>query len=206
VSGLVLADMSGLELCRLVRAWRGASALPFLVLSPRDDEIYRVLSLEAGADDFLAQPLDPRELRVRVAARMEAASRLNRLGRASSPGVQAGAPPDGRPSRFRTGSLEADFAAYRVTVAGRSVELTATEMGLLECLLRAGGDLCRRPRLLEEVWSYDPGRRSRTVDTHIKRLRAKLGSAGALIRTIRGVGYRLSREPAPNDDDVFAEP
>ena len=155
------------------------------MLTAKAEEIDRVVGFEVGADDYVVKPFSVRELLLRVRARLHEAG--GRTG-----GVTVGAEEAPGPRRFAVGSLTIDADSHRVSVEGREIPVSLLEMQLLLHLAQAQGTVCSRRDLLTRVWKYSPGVTSRTVDTHVKRLRDKLGSAGHLIRTIRGIGYRLS--------------
>jgi len=188
---LLDADAAGFEVCRRLRTMPNGPRPPIIVLSRKVEEIDRVVAFEIGADDYVVKPFSVRELVLRVRAR---------LGPAHAQ-TGAGAGTDRVPAitHFSDGPLEIDFERFRVTVEGREVSLSPLEMHLLRQLAAGGGAVCSRRDLLTRVWNYDPDTTSRTVDTHIKRLREKLGLAGELIRTVRGRGYRLAhpQERAP---------
>jgi two-component system phosphate regulon response regulator PhoB len=143
-------------------------------LSARSDEIDRVLGLEFGADDYVTKPFNPQELILRIH------SVLKR--------VYKGA--DG-PEIFSRNDLTVDFLKHEVTVKGQLIQLTLTEFKLLSSLLESVGQVKTREFLLEHIWEHSEGVYSRTIDTHIQRLRTKLKSAGRYIETVRGVGYRF---------------
>jgi two-component system phosphate regulon response regulator PhoB len=152
------------------------------MLTAKGEEIDRVVGFEVGADDYVVKPFSMRELLLRVRARLVEAS--------SRGGTQAAAA--ALPQHFSIGPLTIDGETHRVLVEGRDVAVSLLEMQLLVHLAKAKGSVCSRRDLLTHVWKYSAGVTSRTVDTHVKRLRDKLGPAGSLIRTIRGVGYRLA--------------
>jgi two-component system phosphate regulon response regulator PhoB len=180
VIDLALSSTSGLEVCRRVRRDADTSTLPLIAVSRRADEVDRVVAFEVGVDDFIAKPFSVRELALRVRAVLRRASPT----------------PAQPPTRIAVGSLVVDRARHRVLVGGREVSLTALELKLLDHLASHRDRVQSREVLLERVWGLDPDMETRTVDTHVKRLRAKLGDAGALIETLRGVGYRI-RDTAP---------
>ena len=180
---LMLPDISGIEVCRRIRGRDTQPQPTVIMLTAKGEEIDRVVGFEVGADDYVIKPFSVRELLLRVRARMQdIASR--------QPGGQPAAA--ARPRRFAVGPLTIDGTTHRVSVDDKEVSVSLLEMQLLLHLAQAQGTVCSRRDLLTHVWKYSPGVTSRTVDTHVKRLRDKLGSAGHLIRTIRGVGYRLS--------------
>ena len=171
-----LPDVGGFEVCRQLRAF---SALPVVFLTARSDEVDRVLGLELGADDYIGKPFSPRELVARVRAR------LRRHAVADS--APALAP-------RRQGRFEHDPGAHRIHFDGRPLDLTRYEYALLAELLRRPGAILSRAQLLDRAWDEAPDSSERTVDTHVKTLRAKLRAVDAEadpVRTHRGVGYSL---------------
>ncbi|MBK6761978.1 MAG: response regulator transcription factor [Micrococcales bacterium] len=164
-----LPGMDGIEVCRRLRAEQDWT--PVLFCTARDDEVDRVLGLELGADDYITKPFSPRE----VVARVKAVVRRARGPQAQNQAV-------------RVGKVEMDPMTRRCTVAGRSVELTATEFDLLFYLMTHPGQIFSRDQLLSEVWGYAAMVNTRTVDVHVAQLRGKLGENN-IIRTVRGVGY-----------------
>lgn len=173
-----LPDGSGLDLLRELRGTPATAALPVLVLSAHGEEIDRVLGLELGADDYLAKPFSPRELSARVKALLRRA------------GTQAAAPPPTRPAPL----FHDDEAGQRISLRGQPLALTRREYRLLACLLRGAGRIHSRDALLNAAWGDDSESTDRTVDTHIKTLRAKLREldpAHDYISTHRGMGYCL---------------
>jgi DNA-binding response OmpR family regulator len=148
------------------------------MLTARADEVDRVVGLEVGADDYVVKPFSPRELVARVRALLRRSGEL---------------PPK---SVTRMGAVTIDEGRHQVAIAGRPVELTAKEFGLLVALLRAGGRVLSREQLLDAVWGYANAAEieSRTVDVHIRRLREKLGAAARHIVTVKGAGYRVEDE------------
>jgi len=177
---LMLPDMSGKEVCRVLRADPATASIPVIMVTARTDEGDRIGGLEIGADDYVTKPYSVRELMLRVRAV---------LRRSSAPPVGG----DEGPRVF--GCLRVDEDAHRVQVDGAEVEITALEFRLLSMLLTRRGRVQTRDVLLEEVWGVRGDSNTRTVDTHVKRLRQKLGAAGAYVETIRGVGYRFAADP-----------
>jgi two-component system phosphate regulon response regulator PhoB len=173
---LMLPEMDGLEVCKLLRRDAKTSAIPIIMLTARASEIDRIVGLELGADDYVPKPFSPRELVLRVKKRLEQAS--------------------GVPARtsYTFGPLQVDVSRHLVTVRGRRVELTATEFKLLTLLLQRTGHVQSRDQLLRDVWEYETHIDTRTVDTHIRRLREKLRLAAKYLDTVRGVGYRFSSD------------
>ena len=177
VLDLMLPEIDGLEVCKLLRRDPNLGQIPIIMLTARAAEMDRVLGLELGADDYVTKPFSPRELVLRI---------KKLLARAKSADEPAAV--------MRHGALEVDVPRHRVTIAGAEVELTATEFKLLEILVRRRGRVQTRERLLQDVWGYDNPIDSRTVDTHMRRLREKIGRAADYLETIRGVGYRFKAE------------
>lgn len=172
---LMLPKLNGIEVCKLIRAHSASQKIPILILTAKSEEIDRVIGFEVGADDYMTKPFSPRELVLRVKAILKRT--------ASSP-IEKG-------DILKKDLLEVDFSKHRVRVGKQEIILTATEFKLLEYLLKSQGRVLTRDLLLDKVWGYDASVTTRTVDTHVKRLREKLGEAGELVETVRGVGYRL---------------
>ena len=191
---LMLPDISGIEVCRKIRGKRELPAPIIFMLTARGDEIDRVAGFEVGADDYLVKPFSVRELMLRMSARLK--PRGGEAPALSSP--QQPPPPPGQRRdkrerrRYTLGPLEVDPDGYHVFVQGREVHVSALEMRLLIHLFQSQGYVRSRKDLLTDVWGYQPDVNSRTVDAHVKRLRDKLGAAGRLIETVRGLGYRLA--------------
>jgi two-component system phosphate regulon response regulator PhoB len=175
VLDLMLPDVSGKEICRQIRADRELEGIPIIMLTARAAEVDRVVGFELGADDYVTKPFSPRELTLRVRAVL----RREAPRSPSSPSLEHG-------------PIRLDRERHRCFVDGQEVELTAKEFDLLERLMARPGRVMTRERLLEQVWGSDIAVTSRTIDTHLKRLREKLGGAGDLIETVRGVGYRFA--------------
>ena len=173
VLDLMLPELDGLEVCRRVQRDR---PVPVLMLTARDDEADVLVGLGVGADDYVTKPFSPRELVARINAL------LRRVERRPSPPGEA----------IRTGVIELDPAARRVTVRGEPVHLTPTEFDLLRLLAAHPGVVFSREQLLAEVWGWRDGSGQRTVDSHIRGLRRKLGPQ--LVRTVHGIGYALEPE------------
>jgi len=171
---VMMPDLTGIQLLRMIRGDALLQDTPVMFLTAKGETEDRLKGLEGGADDYLAKPFDPRELVLRAQAL---------LRRAKS----AAAKPD---SRLAAGPVVIDLERHEVTAGGKPVELTATEFKLLRTLVERKGRVQTRDRLLADVWNYAPDLETRTVDTHMRRLREKLGRAGEVIETIRGVGYR----------------
>lgn len=175
---VMLPDVSGTEVCRRLRRDPDTSRIPIMMLTARGQEIDRVVGFELGADDYVVKPFSPRELALRVQAV---------LRRASTAAVDT-AP------RIVIGKLVLDVARHQVLVEDEEIPLTALEFKLLLDLVTRRGRVQSRDSLLDRVWGYAPGIETRTVDTHVKRLREKLGAASDYIETVRGVGYRVRED------------
>jgi two-component system phosphate regulon response regulator PhoB len=172
---LMLPDLAGTEVCRQIKADPRTKHLPVVMLTARGDEVDRVVGFELGADDYVTKPFSVRELVLRLKA----------ILRRAPPGSRAGAP------RAAVGPIRVDADAHRAWVDGVEVQLTPLEFRLLSLFMARLGRVQSRERLLEDVWDASADLETRTVDTHVKRLREKLGSGRDLLETVRGVGYRL---------------
>jgi len=172
---LMLPEVDGLEVCKILRRDPATYAVPIIMLTAKAAELDRVLGLELGADDYVTKPFSPRELVLRV---------KNLLRRRTEPDEPA--------DRVQVGDLLIDVPRHLVSVSGRAVDLTATEFKLLTVLAQRRGRVQSRERLLRDVWQYDNLIDTRTVDTHMRRLREKLGRASRFLDTVRGVGYRFA--------------
>ena len=173
VLDLMLPEMSGLDLCRTVKADPKTSNIAIVILSAKIEELDRVLGFELGADDYVVKPFSPREFVLRIRA----------ILRRKSQG--------GKEDLLRVGNLLLDRSRHEVRAGDRLIECTATEFKLLSILMERQGRVQARDRLLSDVWGYDSIIDTRTVDTHMRRLRDKLGKFGRYIETVRGFGYRL---------------
>lgn len=173
---LMLPDVSGTDVCRQLRAREGTKHVPIMMLTAKDEEIDRVVGFEVGADDYMGKPFSVRELILRVRAI------LRRSQSTEEP------TPEGL---LEFGCLRMDVRAHRVWVEEEEVLLTALEFKLLHTFVSRRGRVQTRETLLFDVWGHVPGIPTRTVDTHIQRLRKKLGAASDYVETLRGVGYRF---------------
>lgn len=174
---LMLPEMDGLEVCRALKGNAATSALPVIMLTARSEEIDKIIGLELGADDYVTKPFSPREL----TARIKAVLRRSR-GEPHLPGELA------------VGRLKFNFGRYEVFLAGTRLELTPKEYELLKMLATSPGRVFSREQLLEKVWGYEYFGDSRTVDVHVRHLRAKMAAdleTAEAIETVRGFGYRL---------------
>jgi two-component system, OmpR family, phosphate regulon response regulator PhoB len=176
---LMLPDLPGTEVCRRLRADEATRAIPIIMLTAKGDEVDRVVGFEVGADDYVVKPFSVRELMLRVRALLR---RTEQAGEDVS-------------SVARFGALRLDRGSHRAWIEAREVALTALEFRLLDTFMRRKGRVQTRDALLSEVWGIEADVTTRTVDTHVKRLREKLGPAGRYIETLRGVGYRFRAEP-----------
>jgi len=177
VLDLMLPEVDGLEVCKILRRDQSTASIPVIMLTARAAEMDRVLGLELGADDYVTKPFSPRELLARIR------KQLSRVRTGDEEG-----------SNLRIGEIQIDVPRHAVLVGTRVITLTATEFKLLEILARRRGRVQSRDRLLQDVWGYQNPIDSRTVDTHMRRLREKLGSAAKHLETVRGVGYRFSAD------------
>src|SRR3954471_19564482 len=171
---LMLPRMPGLEICKVLKTDPATQRIPIIMLTAKAEEIDRIVGLEFGADDYVTKPFSPRELVLRVNA-------ILRRGQGEA----------GEEKRLTIGAITLDPSRHRVDVGGRSVRLTSVEFKLLSMLMRRQGRVQERDRLLNEVWGYESVIDTRTVDTHVRRLRKKLGKAANAIETVRGFGYRI---------------
>jgi two-component system phosphate regulon response regulator PhoB len=188
---LMLPDMLGTEICRRIRAQADKNQPAVIMLTAKGEEIDRVVGFEVGADDYVVKPFSMRELLLRVNACFRSNTGPVPTQNPGSGPHDATASPDRR-RKYLVGPLTIDVDGHHVFVDGKEIHLSVIEMRLLTYLVEHRGRLCSRDDLLEDVWGYKPDVSTRTVDTHIKRLRDKLGAAGPLLETVRGVGYRLS--------------
>lgn len=177
---VMLPDMSGMDVCRTLKRSPEYGHVPVLMLTARGEEIDRVVGFEVGADDYVVKPFSMRELLLRVQAILRRAT-----------GVVPAA------AVLEFGALRIDKDAHRVWVDAKEIELTALEFKLLLTFYERRNRVQSRGTLLDDVWGLSPDLSTRTVDTHVKRLREKLGPACDYIETVRGVGYRFSAQPEP---------
>jgi len=172
---LMLPRMSGLEVCKVLKSDPATQHIPILMLTAKAEEIDRIVGLEFGADDYVTKPFSPREVILRIQA-------ILRRGQTKEG------------ERLTAGPITIDPARHRVLVGGKGVNLTSIEFKLLRTLVQRRGRVQERDRLLNEVWGYESVIDTRTVDTHVRRLREKLGEAGDIIETVRGFGYRIRED------------
>ncbi|HKY63068.1 MAG TPA: response regulator [bacterium] len=178
---LMLPGMDGFEVCRILKNDPETKAIPVIMLTAKGEEIDKVVGFELGADDYITKPFSPRELLLRSKAV------LRRGPKAEGE--------EGSDKQIKFGDLVVDLARHRVTIADKEVELTAIEFKLLKYLLETKGRVQTRDTLLDKVWGYDAFVTTRTVDTHVKRLREKLGKFENYVETVRGIGYRFREKP-----------
>src|SRR5881392_4087920 len=173
---LMLPKMSGLEVCRVLKGDTVTAHTPILMLTAKAEEIDRIVGLEFGADDYVTKPFSPREVVLRIRAIM-------RRGESKQ-----------EDERLTAGPITVDPARYEVSVNGRRINLTSLEFKLLRTLMQRRGRVQTRDRLLNDVWGYESVIDTRTVDTHVRRLRKKLGKAANVIESVRGFGYRMKEK------------
>tara|TARA_A200000159_G_scaffold87436_1_gene80981 strand:- start:583 stop:1278 length:696 start_codon:yes stop_codon:yes gene_type:complete len=176
---LMLPDGSGLDLCKKIKGNPETESIPIIILTAKDDEVDRVVGFELGADDYVTKPFSVRELILRIKA-------VLKRGQKKEDVVEVGR---------QFGDLSIDVESHEVHVNNNQIDLTALEFRLLRQLVDRRGRVQSRDQLLSDVWGYSSEVTTRTVDTHIKRLREKLGPMGKYVQTIRGVGYKFSRLP-----------
>jgi two-component system phosphate regulon response regulator PhoB len=174
---LMLPGMSGMEICKVLKNNEKTTRIPIIMLTAKGEEIDRVVGFEVGADDYVIKPFSPRELLLRVKAVLRRAGSGESVSRV-----------------IKAGSISIDTDRHIVTVDGNEVLLTTTEFKLLFNLAERLGRMQSRDRLLKDVWGFNHMGDTRTVDTHITRLRSKLGESGDMIKTIRGFGYKMETE------------
>ena len=176
---LMLPDGSGLDLCKKMKSDPDMQNLPIIILTAKDDEVDKVVGFELGADDYVTKPFSVRELILRIKAVLKRGDNKKDIVEIDR----------------QFGDLKIDIDSHEVYVDGELVNLTALEFKLLIQLVDRRGRVQSREQLLADVWGYSTEFTTRTVDTHIKRLREKLGTMGKYVQTIRGVGYKFSRSP-----------
>lgn len=178
---IMLPEEDGLTILRRLRSAVATASIPILLVSAKNSEYDKVLGLDNGADDYLAKPFGMMEL----VARAKALLRRTAKGKAEE--------------EFRLGALYVSLSRHLAMVEGEEVPLTNKEFSLLSCLLKNQGRVLTRDQLLNDIWGYSFDGENRTVDVHIRTLRHKLGDAGQLIKTVRGVGYKIGGEPSERE-------
>jgi two-component system, OmpR family, phosphate regulon response regulator PhoB len=170
---LMLPKMPGLEICKILKTDPATQHIAILMLTAKAEEIDRIIGLEFGADDYVTKPFSPREIILRIKAIMRRGQ--GEVGE----------------TKLTRGAITLDPSRHAVAVNGKPVRLTSVEFKLLNRLMERPGRVQARDRLLNEVWGYESIIDTRTVDTHVRRLRKKLGKAADAIETVRGFGYRM---------------
>lgn len=171
---IMLPKMDGLETCRYIRQDEKKAHIPIIMVTAKGEEVDRVVGFELGADDYIVKPFSPRELVLRVKAVLK-----RHTGKEIKKEV------------FSSGKITLNIPRHKVKVGQKEIKLTSMEFKLLSLLMQREGRVQSRERLLEDVWEIDADVTTRTIDTHVKKLRQKLGASGKLIKTIRGLGYSL---------------
>lgn len=174
VLDLMLPTMDGFEVCKELKRTPDTAAVPVIMLTARGEEVDRIVGLELGADDYVVKPFSPRELTLRIKAVLKRA--------VPEPEMRA---------QWRKDGLMVDMEAHKASIDGEEMMLTATEFKLLAELIKRQGRVQTRDQLLNTVWGYEFDGYARTVDTHVRRLRQKLGPYADYVETVRGVGYRF---------------
>lgn len=175
---IMLPKMDGLETCKFIKQDESLSSIPIIMLTAKGEEVDRIVGFELGADDYIVKPFSPRELVLRVKAILKRGTKTRKQEK----------------EFLSVGKIEIDIPRHKVIADKKDIKLTAMEFKLLMTLVKRNGRVQTRENLLEDVWELDPDITTRTVDTHIKRLRKKLGDQGDMIETIRGVGYKINDE------------
>lgn len=178
VLDLMLPQMSGLEVCKVLKKDPLTARIPIIMLTAKSEEVDRIVGLELGADDYVPKPFSPRELVLRIQSVIRRAKNSGEVSEI-----------------LKIGDITLDHARHEVTIKGQPVVLTAIEFKLLAILMERKGRVQSRDRLLNDVWGYESVIDTRTVDTHVRRLREKMGKVAGYIETVRGVGYRITDQP-----------
>jgi two-component system, OmpR family, phosphate regulon response regulator PhoB len=193
---IMLPGISGFEVCRQIRGRKDIRQPAIIIVTAKTQETDRVACFEVGADDFVAKPFSLSELLLRIQAR------LHSHPTSEYPAIAAPSPAPPQPKlRIAVGPLEIDQASHRVFLAKQELNLSVQEMRLLTYLASESGKMRTRRDLLTMVWGYHPDATSRTLDTHIKRLRDKFGPLASMLQTVHGVGYRLT-EPSEREPNA----
>jgi two-component system, OmpR family, phosphate regulon response regulator PhoB len=175
---IMLPGMDGFEVCRHIRQNQRHKDLPIIMLTAKGEEIDRILGFELGVDDYVVKPFSPRELTLRIRAI------FNRERRTGGKLQEV----------LKVAGLEIDLTRHIVTLDGKELVLTLMEFKLLVALIKRKGEAQSREMLLSDVWNVDKTINTRTIDTHITRIREKLGDIGSMIKTVRGLGYKLEEK------------
>lgn len=179
VLDIMMPELDGLKICRMIRSDNKLKSVPIIFLTARGETEDRIRGLEYGADDYISKPFDTKELALRIGLIFK------RIAQNSEP----------ESGKLVVGDIHLDEELHTVHLAGDAIELTSTEFKLLKLLMQRKGRVQSRENLLVNVWNYDTNTETRTIDTHIRRLREKLLDSASLIETVRGVGYRIN-DPA----------
>ncbi|MCX5679321.1 MAG: response regulator transcription factor [Candidatus Omnitrophica bacterium] len=174
---IMLPGMDGYEICRTIKGKDKLKNIPIIMLTAKGEEVDRIVGLELGADDYIVKPFSPRELVLRVKAILK-----------------RGKIEDAKKDILVAGDITIDIPKHKVIVKGKAIDLTQMEFKLLVTLMERRGRVQTRERLLSDVWDMDTSVDTRTIDTHVKRLREKLGKSGDFIETVRGLGYKFKEE------------
>lgn len=177
---IMMPNLSGIQICRILRADSRLSRVPIIFLTAKAEPVDRIEGLESGADDYVGKPFSPKELVLRVESILRRST----------------APHGATSTKLQIGDILLDSEIHQVTVRGTSLDLTATEFKLLRLMMERQGRVQTREHLLLNVWNYSTEIETRTIDTHVRRLREKLGPEAGWIETIRGVGYRIAGKKA----------
>jgi len=175
---IMLPKINGLEICKTIKTNKTISEIPIIMLTAKGEEIDRILGFELGADDYIVKPFSPRELLLRVKAilkRIDSSSKKQDI-------------------LIKTNNINIDISRHQVSIKNKQIKLTSMEFNLLVLLIQRKGRVQSRERLLNDVWEKSSSLNTRTIDTHIKRLRKKLGNQGFLIETIRNIGYKFKED------------
>lgn len=174
---ILMPELDGTEVCRRIRAGDRGRQTPIIFLSSRDDEIDRIVGLELGGDDYMPKPFSPRELIARVRAILRRSN---------------GAPEAEEPSLFSHGKLSLNSEQFKAFWEDEEIILTLTEFGILRTLIRRPGKVCRREHLMDNAYELHKVVSDRTIDSHVRRVRAKFSTVGAdPVETVHGIGYKL---------------
>ena len=179
---IMLPGMDGFGICRAIKEKEKLKNLPIIMLTAKGEEVDRIVGLELGADDYIVKPFSPRELVLRVKAILK-----------------RGKSEESKKDILAARDITVDIPKHKVTVKGKAIDLTQMEFKLLVTLMERRSRVQTRERLLSDVWDMDTGVDTRTIDTHVKRLREKLGKSGSLIETVRGLGYKFKEEDEDED-------
>jgi DNA-binding response OmpR family regulator len=174
---IMLPGMDGFGICRAIKEKEKLKNIPIIILTAKGEEVDRVVGLELGADDYIVKPFSPRELALRVKVILK-----------------RGKPEETKKDILTAADIAVDIPKHKVMVRGKPVEFTQMEFKLLVTLMERRGRVQTRERLLSDVWDMDTSIDTRTIDTHVKRLREKLGKSGSFIETVRGLGYKFKEE------------